>query len=149
MTTMLSPNFSLEEMVYSATALRHGLDNTPSAEAEDNLYKLCNEILEPTRELLGNPMVIDSGFRSPAVNVAVGSTSKHSDHLDGNAADFVPLGMDLRAAFDRIRTSDIPFKQVIIECGAWIHISRGDDAPQREALLAYGGPGNWTYERVV
>lgn len=142
----LSPNFTLEEMTYSATALRWGLDNTPSEAQIENLKLLCLEQMEPVRALLGVPIHSDSGFRSEAVNSAVGSTSKHSDHLDGNADDFIPIGMPLRAAFDLIRKSGIPFKQLILECNAWIHISRGVG---REMLLAAGRPGHWTYQKVT
>lgn len=141
--TQLSPHFSLEELVYSATALRWGLDNTPSGAQVTNLRALCLDQLEAVRTLLGVPIHVDSGYRAAAVNAAVGSTANHSDHLDGNAADIIPIGMDLRLAFDKIRASAIPFKQLIIECNAWLHISRGT---KREALLASkDSTGHWVY----
>jgi hypothetical protein len=146
--TQLSPHFSLEEMVHSATALRWNLENTPSDAQIANLRTLCLEQMEPVRALLGVPIHVDSGFRSPLVNRAVGSTASHSDHLDGNACDFVPIGPDLSAAFDLIRASGIPFKQLIIECGAWIHISRASVSTEmrQEALLASkNASGQWVY----
>ena len=144
----LTPHFALEELTYSSVALRHGIDNEPSVAAATNLFKLCRDVLEPVRELLNCPLHVDSGYRSETLNELVGSTSKHSDHLDGNAADVIPIDMPIREAFDLIRASNIPFKQLILECGAWIHLSRGDE-PHREALLASGSPGNWTYTTVV
>lgn len=149
----LSDHFSLDELTFSATALRMGLDNTPGNVEMVNLASLCLKVLEPVRALLKCPMHIDSGYRAPAVNKAVGSTSPHSDHMDGNACDFIPVGMALRKAFDLIRASDIPFKQLIIECNAWIHISHDPSliavTPRREALTASYDAGQWHYEAVV
>lgn len=150
--TQLSTHFSLEEMVYSATALRWGMDNTPSGAQVSNLRALCLDQMEPVRLVLDCPLHVDSGFRTPAVNTTVGSTSKHSDHLDGNACDFIPIGMPLRLAFDKIRASNIPYKQLIIECNAWIHISRAPIgiAPRREALIASkSDSGSWLYTEVA
>lgn len=147
----LSQHFTLEELTYSATALRYGVDNTAPIVVQENLRKLCIEILEPVRTLLNCPIISDSGYRNARLNRLVGSTAEHSDHIDGNADDFKPFGVALREAFDKIRASDIPFKRIIIECNAWIHIARANDgeAPLREALLATGGPGDWKYEVVT
>ena len=66
----LSPFFSLDEMTRSQTALRLGLDNTPPAEAIAELRRLCANLLEPARLLLGVPLHVDSGFRCSALNAA-------------------------------------------------------------------------------
>jgi hypothetical protein len=145
----LSPHFTLEELTFSQTALRKGIDNTPAAGAVENLTTLCATLLEPARDLLGVPLHLDSGFRSPALNEAVGG-AKTSAHMDGRAADCIPQGADLRQAFDRLRRSDLPYDQIIYECSAWIHlaIARKGETPRREALTATGGPGNWAYQPV-
>lgn len=145
----LSQHFSLEELSHSDVALRRGLDNSPNAGEVANLVLLCETLLEPVRWMLGTPLHINSGYRSPSVNQAVGG-SKASAHMDGRAADFVPEGMNLELAFDQIRLSGLPYDQVILECGAWIHlaIARSGENPRRQALKASGGPGNWDY-RVV
>jgi zinc D-Ala-D-Ala carboxypeptidase len=145
----LSDNFSLDELSMSQMALRLGIDNTPPLDAVMNLVQLCDILLEPIRTLLGVPLHIDSGYRTTAVNAAIGG-AKDSAHLEGRAADFVPIGMPLKEAFDRIRMSDLPYDQVIIECGSWIHvaIARTGAEPRMEALTASGGPGHWTYDRV-
>jgi len=145
----LSEHFTLAELTYSAAALRLGLDNTPNEQQAENLENLCITLLEPARILLkGIPMHIDSGFRTPAVNHAVGSTSAHSAHLDGLAADVIPMGLDLRTAFNIIRNASLPFDQLIIECNAWLHISlpRPGAAPRRQQLIATGFPGHWIYQ---
>ena len=75
----LSPHFKLSEMLDSGTGRSKGLSNEPSAEVLANLRKLCNEALEPIRALIG-PMHVNSGYRSDAINKAVGgsTTSAHS-----------------------------------------------------------------------
>lgn len=146
--TPLSPNFTLEEMVFSEVALRKGLPNTPNAQSLANLTRLCLTILEPARDILGMPLHINSGYRSIPVNASVGG-SPISAHTFGRAADFVPIGRELRASFEMLRArEDLPFDQIIIECDAWIHISVAPDMvkPRREALLAAGAPGRWTYQ---
>lgn len=148
----LSVHFTLEELTRSQAALRLGLDNTPNVEQVKNGEALANFLLEPVRALLGVSLHIDSGFRSPMVNQAVGSTAVHSAHLDFLAADVVPDGMDLRKAFDLICVAapGLPLDQIILECNAWIHLGmapRGK-APRRQFLLAAGGPGHWSYVSV-
>lgn len=145
----LSSHFTLEELTRSQTALRTGIDNTPTPTQIGQLQRLCETLLEPVRDLLGVPLHIDSGFRCPTLNAAVGGAS-NSAHLDGRAADIVPETLTLPNAFDAIRASDLPFDQLIIECNAWIHIAvAADGNPRRECLTASGGPGHWTYTRVV
>lgn len=136
----------MAELVRSATALRRGIENTPNAHQTDNLIRLQTTLLEPTRELLRVPMHISSGFRCPELNGLVGG-AENSAHLDGRAADFEPIGLTLQVAFDRIRSSSLPFDQLIIECNTWIHIAvaAGAAPPRRQCLVATGSPGNWHY----
>ncbi len=143
----LTAHFSLEELTRSQTASRHGMDNTPDKLAVVELGRLAEQILEPIRELLGCPLQITSGYRCPELNARIGSTAKHSAHLDGRAADFVPMGCDVRHAFEAIRKSSIPYDQIILECGEWIHIAIAPvyATPRGQAMVAKGGPGAWTY----
>lgn len=145
--TQLSEHFTLAELTRSGAAERLGVDNTPGPVEIANLRRLATTVLEPVRALLGVSIKINSGYRSEAVNKAVGSTSKHSAHLDGLAADTVPAGLDLRKAFDTIRASAIPFDQLIIENNAWIHIGIAAEGvkPRKQALIASGKPGAWSY----
>ena len=82
MSTQISPHFTLEEL----TTTKTGLSNIPNAEQINFLRILCCDILEPLCEKLGCPLIVDSGFRSPAVNKAVGGVP-NSQHLQGQAAD--------------------------------------------------------------
>lgn len=147
----LSPNFTLEEMVRSQTALRIGIPNTPTDDQVKNLIRLCETALEPARALFpDHPFHTDSGFRCPRLNALVGGAS-NSAHLDGRAADEIPQGISLQEVFSRIRASDIPFDQMIIECNSWIHWSVPEigKEPRRTCLIAAGKPGAWHYEEAI
>jgi len=144
--TQLSEHFTLAELTRSGAAERLGIDNTPGPAEIDNLRRLATTALEPVRALLGVRLGINSGYRNEAVNKAAGSTAKRSAHLDGRAADTVPRGLDLQVAFDKIRASDIPYDQVILE-PTWIHIGIAAEGvkPRKQALIASGKPGAWSY----
>ena len=145
----LSPNFTLDELTFSQTALRLGLPNIPTPPIAANLANLALTLLEPVRSLLGVPIHIDSGYRCYALNHLIGG-APDSAHLQGLAADMIPIGMDLQTAFRAIRGSSLPFDQLIIECNAWIHIALPEPgiAPRGECLLASGSPGDWTYTQA-
>lgn len=146
----LSDHFSLAELTFSQVAARKGISNEPTLAVTENLTRLCADLLEPIRTLLGVPMRIDSGYRSPLVNEAVGGAND-SAHLTGRAADLVPIEYDLQSAFDAIRKSDLPIDQVIFECRAWVHVAIAPAGvePRHEALIATGHAGAWHYERVA
>lgn len=84
----LSPHFELQEFVASRTAKEHRIDNTPPAEAVENLRSLCVHTLEPLREALGRPIIITSGYRTKALNNLLTHSSERSQHMQGQAADF-------------------------------------------------------------
>lgn len=88
----LSPHFELREFTESATARKHGIENEPPAEAVENLKALCNHTLEPLREALGLPIVINSGYRCKALNLLLVNHSVKSQHMEGQAADFLVQG---------------------------------------------------------
>ena len=140
--TQLSANFSLSELTRSEVAVRKGIDNTPNAEALANLAELALT-LEKVRDLLGVPIHINSGYRGPKVNAAVGGSSV-SAHMTGQAADFTApaFGTPLEVALE-IAASDIAFDQLIAE-GAWVHLGiRGD--MRRQVLTAHFNGGKATY----
>lgn len=122
----LSPNFQLWEFVRSPTAINLGIDNTPNNQEISNLRNLCQNILQPAREALG-PLKVNSGFRSAALNVAVGG-SRTSDHRKGHAADIVPVNGGTRRLAEWVVHNRPSFDQVILEFGTdaapdWIHLS--------------------------
>jgi len=130
----LSAHFSLAELTVSETAARRGLDNTPSADTVANLRRTA-ELLEAVRALLGKPVIVISGYRSPEVNRAVGG-AVFSQHMVGQAADFVvpAFGSPLEVC-RAIAAAEpaIDFHQLIHEFRAWVHIS-WSDAPRHHAL---------------
>ena len=88
----LSPHFKLNEFTKSRTARENGIDNTPPPEAVENLRALCSHTLEPLREALGLPIIITSGYRCKALNERITHHSATSQHMQGEAADFVVQG---------------------------------------------------------
>ena len=87
----LSNNFSLSELTKSQTAERKGIDNTPSTEHQENLKRLCESILQRIRDHFGQVVSVSSGYRSPELCVAIGSSTKRQ-HASGCAADFEIYG---------------------------------------------------------
>lgn len=149
MSYVLSPNYTLEEMTFSETALRRGVPNEPGPAQVKNLVRLTTVLLEPLIELLGEKPHTNSGYRSPVLNQMIGG-AHDSAHVDGRALDGKPAKLTLQEMFDAIRASDLPYDQVIIECGAWIHVAIAPDGkePRLMALIGSGTPGNWTYRNA-
>lgn len=144
--TQLTDHFSLEELTRSSTAVRLGISNTPDLETVMHLTT-CALGLERVRSLLGQPLTIDSGFRCPALNKAVGGVPD-SAHLYGYAADFICPDFGTPSDIARaIVASDLEFDQCIQE-GTWVHISF-DPRARRQALTAKFGPGGATYSSGV
>src|SRR5262245_5757914 len=131
----LSPNFSLNALTYSETAEKSGIDNTPPPDVVANLKRLAAG-LENVQALLGAPLEISSGYRSAALNEAVGGSGT-SQHMQGLAVDFAcpTFGSPLEIA-RAIQQSDVEFDQCILEYGRWVHLSFGD-APRRRMLTIY------------
>ncbi|MEI7671106.1 MAG: D-Ala-D-Ala carboxypeptidase family metallohydrolase [Deltaproteobacteria bacterium] len=141
----LSTHFSLAEMIHSDYAVRNGFDNTPDVDEIAELRKLCNRMLEPIRDILGVPIRINSGFRSPAVNAGIGGAPT-SQHQRGQAADFIVPGVSNRKIVDAIIQSRIEYDQLIYEGGesGWVHVSRSD-APRLVVLSADFSTGHAVY----
>ncbi|MCQ2294461.1 MAG: D-Ala-D-Ala carboxypeptidase family metallohydrolase [Bacteroidales bacterium] len=134
--------FTIRELSVSATAMRLGVDNTPSAEVMRNLAKLTDLLLDPARERWGKPLVVTSGYRCKKLNALVGGVAD-SQHLRGCAADIVTLGnnrLQNYQLYQMIKSSSLPYDQLIAEhvrCGGcgWVHISLAPTGkPRRQAL---------------
>ena len=117
----LSDNFTLEELIKSATAQRLGIDNNPSVVVKNKLATLCRKVLQPLRNKYGKSIVVTCGYRCPRLNKAVGGAST-SDHLYGNAADIRSQSdsrADNKALFDLLvkmmKNGEIGVKQIINE----------------------------------
>ncbi len=130
----LSPHFSLDELTRSETGARKGLDNTCPSVLIPTL-KLTAEHMEQVRGILGNvPITVFSGYRSPAVNRAVGG-AKSSAHSLAFAVDFKTAGLSIARTIDLIRHSPLKFDQLIDEFNSWVHISF-DPRLRRQVLSA-------------
>jgi putative chitinase len=126
----MTPHFTLAELTHTD---HRSLDNTPNAAELANLQRLA-EFLETVKTTLGGkPVMINSAFRSKAVNDAVGSKDT-SQHRQGLAADFRVPGMAPDAVVRVIIAANLPFDQIIREFDAWTHISISDK-PRRQALI--------------
>jgi hypothetical protein len=141
----LSPHFKLSELLASNTAKSKGLDNDPSPEIEANLKALCEHVLEPIRAKVG-PLKINSGYRSDAVNKAVGGSTT-SAHSFGLAADLHPPAGCKKLMNDIIK-SGVKVDQIIFE-RTWVHVGylNPKDKKQRDQRLSmFVVAGKTTYE---
>jgi hypothetical protein len=145
----LTKNFTLAEMTYSPTATRRGISNIPSSEHINNLEKLCIKVLQPIRDHFQSAVKINSGYRCPRLNRAIGG-SRTSQHRFGQAADFVVPKEALMTAFKWIvADSGLIFDQCIFEFSRWIHISYRSDGNNRQQILRASKSGRKTvYERL-
>lgn len=121
----LTRHFMLSEFTKSSTAEALGIDNTPNLEIVCNLQQLCFHVLEPMRNWFDVPITISSGYRSHALNKAVGGVP-NSQHLTGQAADIHLRSIEEgRQWFEYLM--DQNFDQLLWEkdsCGhTWIHVS--------------------------
>ena len=132
--TQLSEHFTLEELTHTD---HRELSNEPNESETKNLQRLA-EFLELVKTLLGGkPIMVNSAFRSKAVNDAVGSKDS-SQHRVGCAADLRVPGMTPDEVVKAVIASDLPFDQVIREFDRWTHISvpnSPETKPRRQALI--------------
>ena len=147
----LTENFSLAEMTKSETALRQGLDNTPGDEEIDNLRKLAENVLQPIREAYGRGVKVNSGFRHPDVNAAVGG-SRTSDHCKGQAADIEIPGV-ANADLAQWISENLEFRQLILEFytpgipdSGWVHVSYVDGDNKKQVMTAMKENGKTVYK---
>lgn len=142
----LSPNFSLQEMTVSEIGARKGFDNTPNATEIANLVRMA-ALLEQVRAVLKKPIIINSAFRSKAVNDAVGSKDT-SQHRIGCAADIRVPGMTPKEVVETIMKTDIGYDQLIREFDSWTHISVPDmtSRPPRKQVLISDRNGTRPYQ---
>lgn len=116
--------FTIDELCKSSTALEKKIDNSPSKEIIHNLTLLIDKILDPLRENYGKAIRVNSGYRCPALNEAVGG-SKTSQHMKGMAADITGGSTAKnKELFNLIIKLDLPFDQLIDEKNfRWVHVS--------------------------
>lgn len=132
--------FTIEELTRSDIAVLRRIDNTPNHETVLALTTLVDAVLDKIRERWGRPIRVNSGYRSDALNAAVGG-SKTSQHRFGQAADIttgsVAENAKLFALIIELQAKgEITFDQLIDECNyAWIHVSYRTDGKNRRQIL--------------
>ena len=140
----ITEHFTFDEVTFSETASRHGIDNTPSDDILPNIQRMANFMEDVRFVLNGRPIHITSWYRSPELNAKIGGSSPTSAHMKGLACDFKcpSLGEPLRVARE-IAESNLDFDQVIHEYGRWVHIGLAE-GNRRQLLTAYHGPDGKT-----
>jgi len=130
----MTPHFTLEELTHTD---HRELDNTPNESEIANIQRLA-EFLEQVKEVLGGkPIMVNSAFRSKAVNDAVGSKDT-SQHRIGCAADIRVPSMTPDEVVRAIIASGLPYDQIIREFDRWTHVSipnTPEAKPRKQALI--------------
>ena len=139
----ISNHISYKEGVYSNTAIRRGIENTPNEEQLTNMKVLAEKVFEPLRIYVNGPIKINSFFRCPELNTAIGGSSK-SQHCKGQAIDLDDtFGVMTNAEMYKFIKKHLDFDQIIWEFGddenpAWVHVSYvSEDKNRNRCLLAY------------
>ena len=148
---MISKHISYKEGVYSITATRRGIDNTPNEEQLSNMEKIADEVFEPLRAYVSGPIKINSFFRCPELNKAIGGSSK-SQHCKGQAMDIDDTyGKMTNAEMYHWIKEHLDFDQMIWEFGNddnpdWVHISYvSPEDNSNRCLKAYREDGKTKY----
>lgn len=135
----LSKNFTMAEFTKSQTAERKGIDNTPEGDHLEAAKALFENVVQPVRDHFG-PTVINSGYRSPELNEAVGGSSR-SQHCKGQAVDIEVPGV-ANADLANWIVENLEFDQVILEFytpgipdSGWVHVSYLADGDNRRSIL--------------
>ena len=151
---MISKHISSKEGVYSRTATRLNIDNAPTDEHERNMVLVAEEIFEPLRIYVGGPIKINSFYRSPELNRAIGGSSK-SQHCKGQAIDIDDtFGKMSNAEMYEFIKENLDFDQMIWEFGSdknpdWVHISYVSPEKNRNRCLkAYKEKGKTNYQII-
>ena len=148
---MISNHISYKEGVYSITATRRDIDNTPNDDQLKCMEIIAEEVFEPLRTYVGGPIKINSFFRSPELNTAIGG-SKTSQHCKGQAMDIDDtFGRATNAEMYHWIKENLDFDQMIWEFGdndnpAWVHVSYiSEDDNRNRCLKAYKDKGKTKY----
>ena len=140
---MISKHISYKEAVYSRTAQRRDIYNHPENDQADNMRLIAEQVFEPLRSWVGGPIKINSFFRSPELNTAIGGSTK-SQHCQGQAIDLDDtFGRATNAEMYKFIKENLDFDQMIWEFGDndnpdWVHVSYvSEDKNRNRCLKAY------------
>ena len=150
----ISKHISYKEGVYSRTATRLGIKNNPNAEQMENMVAIAEEVFEPLRAYVGGPIKINSFFRSPELNKAIGGSTK-SQHCHGQAIDLDDtFGRCTNAEMFEFIKKYLDFDQIIWEFGDdknpdWVHVSYvSPEENRKRCLKAYKEKGKTNYKII-
>ena len=148
---MISKHISYKEGVHSITAIRKGIDNEPNEEQLANMKLVANNVFEPLRVFINGPIKVNSFFRSPDLNKAIGGSTK-SQHCKGQAIDIDDTyGKATNAEMYWWIKENLDFDQMIWEFGSndnpdWVHVSYvSPDKNRNRCLKAYRDNGKTKY----
>lgn len=129
-------HFTFQEFERSDTATRFAIDNRLPDKLKGNVAALVDNVLDPLRQAWGRPIHVNSGYRCPALNKAVGGVAG-SQHMRGEAADITAgNSVDNRRLFQLVQDLGLPFDQLIDEHDfAWVHVSHRADGNNRHQIL--------------
>lgn len=151
----ISKHISYKEGIRSTTADRLGIDNKPGQVELINMEVIAERIFEPLREWVGGPIRINSFYRSPKLNKAIGG-SKRSQHIEGRAMDIDDTyGHKTNAEMFNFIKQNLDFDQMIWEFGTddnpnWVHVSYvSEDSNRNKCLKAYKDANNKTKYMVI
>jgi len=154
MSDRISEHISLNEGVKSNTATRLSIDNTPRDLDLINMKTIAEQVFEPLRKWVGGPIAINSFYRSPKLNSAIGGSTS-SQHCIGCAIDIDDKhGYKTNAEMFKYIKCNLDFDQIIWEFGNnvnpdWIHVSYiSEDANRRRCLKAYKENSKIKYEVI-
>ncbi len=150
----ISKHISYKEATRSNTALRRGIENIPDVEELENMKLIAEKVFEPLRKWVGGPIKINSFYRSPELNVAIGG-SKKSQHCHGQAIDIDDTyGHRSNASMFKHIRYNMDYDQIIWEFGdeknpAWVHVSYVSEEKNRHRCLqAYKENGKTKYKVI-
>ena len=145
--------FTIDELTKSATARRYGMDNVPSEQHKKNLIALVENVLDPVREAMGEPIIVNSAYRNERLNALIGG-ARLSQHCYGEAADIQTSGDRHNKELFKKIIEQGEFDQLIWEFGNdsnpdWVHVSyRSKDSNRHQILRAVKEGGKTVYKTI-
>ena len=152
----ISEHLDLSELIRSESAKRNGISNMPTEAHIANFKVLAEKVFEPIRNHFRCPIHISSGYRSEALNKAIGGSST-SQHSKGQAVDVdmdgSPNGVTNKMVFDYIK-DNLEFDQLIWEFGSdsnpdWVHVSYSEGKNRNQKLKAIKSNGKTSYVNIT
>ena len=132
---MIKLNFTMSELLHSDIAEKYNIYNVPDKEHLDNLLLLICNVLQPLRDYIGKPIIINSGYRNPRLNSHPLINGKpNSQHCIGQAADFIIKGMTPKQIIEKVKGSGVEYDQLINEHNIWVHISYNKGKNRKQVL---------------